>query len=209
MEEKKQEKQPLILLAKLQKMRVELLKCDLKMTGKNTFSKYDYFQLSDFMPDIMRIMLSNNVVSVNEINDKEASLTLINLDNTDDKLKFTLPLADAAVKGASSIQQVGAQSTYYRRYLYMIAFEISEADLQDEIGAPEANKQQQEDHPDLTVPAGDIEIKAVRRMLEETGVPEKAILDRYKVEKMEDLTKEQAFKAMKGLEETKKKIGKK
>ena len=41
---------------KLQKARVDLQKKELKKSGKNTYSNYDYFQLADFLPELNEIM---------------------------------------------------------------------------------------------------------------------------------------------------------
>ena len=48
MEKEKQ----LNLYQKLQKVRVELQNSKLKKSGKNTFSKYEYFELGDFLPKV-------------------------------------------------------------------------------------------------------------------------------------------------------------
>ena len=39
-----------------------------------------------------------------------------------------IPIAELTLKGANAIQNVGGLTTYTRRYLYMIAFEIAEND---------------------------------------------------------------------------------
>ena len=40
------------LYSKLQKVRVELQSSNLKKSGKNTYSKYEYFELGDFLPKV-------------------------------------------------------------------------------------------------------------------------------------------------------------
>ena len=40
---------------KLQKARVDLQSKGIKKSGKNTFAKYDYYELADFMPAVNSI----------------------------------------------------------------------------------------------------------------------------------------------------------
>jgi hypothetical protein len=46
-------------------------------------------------------------------------------------LFFSLPTADVSLKGAHPIQNLGAQQTYMRRYLYMQLMEVVENDQVD------------------------------------------------------------------------------
>lgn len=55
---------------------------------------------------------------------------------------FTKEAKEATVSGASAIQNVGATSTYMKRYMYMDLFEINENDIVDGTsGKPEEEKQ--------------------------------------------------------------------
>ena len=55
---------------------------------------------------------------------------------------FTKEAKEATVSGASAIQNVGATSTYMKRYMYMDLFEINENDIVDATsGKPEEEKQ--------------------------------------------------------------------
>ena len=57
-----------------------------------------------------------------------ATLTIINSENTDEKLTFTSPMSEASLKGCHNVQNLGAVQTYLRRYLWVNAFEIVEQD---------------------------------------------------------------------------------
>lgn len=125
---------------KLQKMRVELQALNIKKSGKNTYAGYEYFELGDFMPPINQLMQSNGVCSVVSYGAEAATLTLINIEKPEETITFTSPMANAELKGAHPIQNLGAVETYQRRYLYMTAFEIVEADALDATqGADNAN----------------------------------------------------------------------
>ncbi len=201
MAEQKQEKevkQPLKMLVKLQKMRVALIERDIEMTGENKYSNYKYFQLADFLPHVQKIMLNEMVTAVYELTSDKAVLTLINLEDFDDRVSFSLPTAEAGVKGASGIQQIGAQSTYLRRYLYMNAFEISENDIEDESKPQEDDKKKIEDIKNA--PISPAKVATIMKQLERTGIKAEQIVERYHVETIESITEElypRVFEALK------------
>lgn len=116
---------------KLAEMRVELQAKKLIKTGKNTYSKYEYYELSDFLPSCNSIAARHKTLFKFAINENTASLTLINLENLEDVIEFSIPTANVSIQGATAMQNIGAVTTYARRYLYMIAMEISEDDNLD------------------------------------------------------------------------------
>ena len=84
----------------------------------------------------------NYVVDIKneEIHDERlAVLTIIDIENPEDKIEFSSTVEDATVKGMLPIQQLGSIHTYLRRYLYMNALEIVESDIVD--GLPQ-NKEE-------------------------------------------------------------------
>ena len=118
---------------KLQKAKLELTKRDIKKSGKNTYTGFTYFELSDFLPHIVEILESLGLCSVINIGEKMAELAIINNDNPEDKTSVSIPVATASVKGANDMQNLGATQTYLRRYLYMLAFDIVENDISDSL----------------------------------------------------------------------------
>ena len=118
---------------KLQKAKLELTKRDIKKSGKNTYTGFTYFELSDFLPHIVEILESLGLCSVINIGEKMAELEIINIDNPEDKTSVSIPVAKASVKGANDMQNLGATQTYLRRYLYMLAFDIVENDISDSL----------------------------------------------------------------------------
>ncbi len=119
------------IYSKLQKARVELQKVDMTKSGINTFSKYKYFELGDFMPHINRIMLEVGLCGAISFAETQAELVIFDTES-DQKIVFYSPTADATVKGANAIQCLGSLHTYMRRYLWMLAFEIVEHDAVDQ-----------------------------------------------------------------------------
>ena len=130
---------------KLAEMRVELQAKKLIKTGKNTYSKYEYYELSDFLPSCNSIAAQHKTLFKFAINENTASLTLINLENLEDVIEFSIPTANVSIQGATAMQNIGAVTTYARRYLYMIAMEISEDDNLDTADTAEkVTKEQQQ-----------------------------------------------------------------
>jgi len=116
---------------KLQTVRVALQNKNLKKGKTNTYSGYQYYELADFLPELMQLMNDNKMTSVISFTNELATLTLIDMEKPDAQIIFTSPMSTAKLKAAHEIQNLGAVETYERRYLYMMAFEIVEADVLD------------------------------------------------------------------------------
>lgn len=114
---------------KLQSARVQLQQETLKKSGKNTYVNYEYFHLSDFLPAINEIFEEIGLCSIVTFTKEQAVMTIYNSENTNEQIQFTSPSADVTLKGCHPIQSIGAMQTYQRRYLYMTALEIVEADM--------------------------------------------------------------------------------
>lgn len=116
---------------KIQKMRVDLQGMNIKKSGKNKHMGYDYYELADIMPPINKLQDQYGTCSFVTFNETEAVLTIVNSEKPEEAIEFASPMKDAVLKGAHPIQNLGAVETYQRRYLYMAAFEIVEADTLD------------------------------------------------------------------------------
>lgn len=116
---------------KLNKARLLLQMKDLKKSGHNKFAGYQYFELSDFMPEVISIF--NEVGLCGYISFKEDLATLLIVDVAQDgkSIEITSPMRDANLKGTHPIQNLGAVETYTRRYLWVTAMEIVEHDALD------------------------------------------------------------------------------
>ena len=118
---------------KLQKMRVELQQKNIKKTGRNTYAKYDYFELADILPHINELQEKHKTCSFISFDREIAKLTILNSEKPEEHIEFTIPMATLDLKGANEVQNLGGAQTYSRRYLYLNAFEIVENDLFDAI----------------------------------------------------------------------------
>ena len=116
------------IYSKMQKARCEFQEKPLKKSGHNKFAGYHYFELGDFLPTINSLLEKYNLCSNISFDNDMATLTIVNAENTDEKLVFTSPMSEANLKGCHDVQNLGAVQTYLRRYLWVNAFEIVESD---------------------------------------------------------------------------------
>jgi len=115
------------IYAKLAQARVKLQEAKLKKTGHNSFAKYDYYQLDDFIPEINKINKELGLITLFGLSNEKATLTLFDIDNNN-SIEFSIPTAEVEIKGAMTIQNLGGEITYLKRYLYLNCYEIVEPD---------------------------------------------------------------------------------
>ena len=117
---------------KLQEARVKLHSTPLNKSGKNSFAKFNYFELADFIPTVTKIFNDLGLCGVVSFSATDAYLTVYNVDGEkDDFITFTSPLVMASMDRVQPIQSLGATHTYLRRYLWLMAMEIVENDAVD------------------------------------------------------------------------------
>lgn len=135
---------------KLQDARVQLQKTPLQKSGKNTYSGYSYFELSDFMPTVQEIFQQHGLCGVLSFGKEMAALVIHDVDSKD-AITFTSPMSTAALKGCHEVQNLGAVESYIRRYLWTTALEIVENDVLDATtGKDEPVKKKAEPAPAVT-----------------------------------------------------------
>lgn len=115
---------------KLAQARVDLQSVEMKKSGHNKFAGYNYFQLDDFLPHINNVFNKHGLCDVISIGAEYSTITIHDADS-DSVIVFGTHMAEAPLKGALPIQQLGSQHTYIRRYLYMLALNIVEHDSID------------------------------------------------------------------------------
>ena len=168
------------IFQKIQKARVELQKRDIKKTGINKYSNYKYFELGDFLPHINEICLEVGLYTEFEYGEEEAFLYLIDCDNPDIRRKWRTPIKVPALKGCTDIQAIGGSQTFSRRYLYMMAFEISETDI---VNNAEIDEDKQEGEQKI----GTVHLNVMKKLIEETETELKSFLKYAGVSKVEDV----------------------
>lgn len=123
---------------KIQLGKVKLLESDIKKTGRNNFSKYDYFELGDFLPTAIVILNDLKVFTYPTFTKESAILNVINIEDPNERFQLESPMASADLKGMHDIQNLGAVITYQRRYLYICLFDISENDYLDAVAGKDS-----------------------------------------------------------------------
>lgn len=128
---------------KIQLVKEQLAERQLKRTGENKFSGYKYYELGDFLPSIIELCNKNGLFTQITFTEDTGILNIIDTDNPIAGengsqefrvVSYTSPLKELELKGANKIQALGGTETYLRRYLYMNAFDIIEADMFDSEG---------------------------------------------------------------------------
>lgn len=115
---------------KLMSARIKLQQTELKKSGWNDFSKYNYFELSDYLPTIQDIFNEVGLCGVVSFGAELAELTIFEFEG-DGKISITSPMSTAKLKACHEVQNLGAVQTYIRRYLWQSALEIVEHDAVD------------------------------------------------------------------------------
>lgn len=189
-------------------IRVKLQDSKIKKTGKNKFAGFDYFELADFLPKLNELMLEESVNDLFTVEEEQATLTLIKGEERQTyKMPFTrfdTPLTfkkDKAgnfikdkndewvqVPSMQDIQYLGALNTYYKRYLYLNAFGITDGEVIDNMDNEELTSTKKPTTEKKEVKASPKQIELIKTLV--SDIPK--MLNYYKVENIEDLTIEQA-----------------
>lgn len=191
-------------------IRVELQNAKLKKSGKNKYAGFDYFELADFLPKLNELMLKEKVNDRFYIKDGYATLELQKGEEintyTMPFVLFSTPLTYKKDKSGNflknkdgeyiqmpsmqDIQYLGALNTYYKRYLYLNAFGITDGNVIDSMdnddleSAPEQEKK--------TVQVTNItpnQLELIKRLPVEQQVK---ILTKYNIDTLDKLTMVQA-----------------
>lgn len=117
------------------KIRVDLQKSKIKKSGKNKFAGFDYYELSDFLPKLNELMLEEGINDIFTIKDGIAKLILLKGDERQEYEmpfeRFATPVNKNGQASMQDIQYLGALNTYYKRYLYLNAFGITDGEVID------------------------------------------------------------------------------
>ena len=132
------------------KIRVDLQNTNLKKSGKNKFAGFSYFELADFLPALNKLMYEEGINDRFYIKDNEAILELIKGEEintyTIPFIMFDTPLNKNGQPSMQDIQYLGALNTYYKRYLYLNAFGITDGDIIDGMDNGNLVKKEEKDY---------------------------------------------------------------
>lgn len=111
----------------------------LKKSGHNSFAKYYYFELGDFLIPALEVFKKHGLCAYISFGTDVATMTIVSVEDGSN-IVLTSPMAPAELKGCHPIQNLGAVETYTRRYLWVAALEIVEHDAIDSSKPIESKK---------------------------------------------------------------------
>lgn len=121
---------------KLNKLRMEFLSRDVKKTGHNDYSNYDYFELEDILPVAVPLCNEIGLTTITSFKRNElgvyGTMRVVDIEATDKFIEIESASGMAALKACHDIQNVGAVETYHRRYLWTALLELTEHDAMEE-----------------------------------------------------------------------------
>lgn len=183
-------------------IRVKLQNAKLKKSGKNKFAGFDYFELADFLPKLNELMLEEGVndrFSIINNNDGSMTASLLLIKGNENQV-YTMPfvLFDTPinaktnektgevreVKSMQDIQYLGALNTYYKRYLYLNAFGITDGEVIDSM-----NNEELEPTPKEERKATQGQVAVLNKLSDEDKAK---VFEKYNVKSIEELTLKQA-----------------
>jgi hypothetical protein len=170
-------------------IRVELQNAKLKQSGKNTFAGFTYFELSDFLPKLNELMLKYKVNDHIIICKESAELTLL---LGEERQTYTIPFTvyetpknKNGFDSMQHIQYLGALNTYYKRYLYLNAFGITDGEVIDAMEQPQQKQQPSQQN------AQKITIDKVIELADVKGIATVKICEAYKIETLQHATSQE------------------
>lgn len=196
------------------KIRVKLQNSKIKKSGKNKFAGFEYYELGDFLPKLNELMLEENINDLFTIENDEVKLILMKGEEKQEyKMPFRIfetPLVLKKDKNGNflknsnneyieipsmqDIQYLGALNTYYKRYLYLNAFGITDGEVIDSMNSEEIKKPIKQETKEILITEKQIELI---KGLDQERV--KKALEYYEKENIEDLTLVQASQLIKKL----------
>lgn len=193
------------------KIRVELQNSKIKKSGKNRFAGFEYYELADFLPKLNELMLKEKVNDRFTIKDGLAMLELI---KGEERQEYTIPfqifptpLNKNGSPSMQDIQYLGALNTYYKRYLYLNAFGITDGEVIDSMDSANLQKgvtfkpNTKDQEKEIL-----ILMSKMKELVIDTNSDFEEIYKYYKVEDSSSMTLNQLEDCVKNLEQKKKKI---
>ena len=123
---------------KLAQARLKFLQAGASKSGKNMHLEFKYFELEDIVPTATQIFAELNLIHVVTFEDGVAKMVIMDAEDPVDEIQFIIPFREiepiVSNKGnvvTNPLQALGASITYLRRYLWMMALDIVEADSID------------------------------------------------------------------------------
>jgi hypothetical protein len=135
------ENKKLNIYQKIQMVKTQILRSNLKKSGKNKFAWFDYYELSDIIPTIIELCNQYQLFTHITFTNEEAVLSIIDAENPESLVQYKSPMRDLELKWCNQIQSLWGVETYQRRYLYLNCFDICESELFDAVTWDESKEE--------------------------------------------------------------------
>ena len=136
-------------------VRNEFAKAEVKRSGKNMQLSSMFYELADIVPVARVIFNKYRLIPHVTFDNGKAKMLIVDVDFPTERLGFELDIQSYdGNKAVTPPQAYGAVVTYYRRYLYMVALDIVEADyLDNNLTPPEVTEGANNETPKVAVSA--------------------------------------------------------
>lgn len=163
----------------------------LKKTGKNTFAGYEYWELTDYLPQSLIACKEVGLCPIISFDSEIATMRLVDVD-TGEEIVITSPMGSAALKGCHEVQNIGAVQTYQSRYLWQTVMQIIERDVLEATTGRDA--------PATKSKLDDKKLDEIQDWVDKSQTDVLSLCKFYKVNSLRELTPDQfthAINAMK------------
>ena len=117
---------------KINELRKKILELNLKKTGHNSFVKFKYYELGDFLPQVIELENELGLFSAFSLDDAIAVLKVYDTESGE-TVEFHSAVRDANVEKMIEVQRLGSIHTYIKRYLYYNYLNLTENDTVDSL----------------------------------------------------------------------------
>lgn len=123
---------------------------ELKKSGFNKFGNFAYYELEDLLPTIEQGCFENGLLMQFQFDNSKATIRFFNTDNPKEQYSNSIPLQSRELPNLpkmNEFQVYGSMMTYYKRYLLLNTFNISENSIIDNDNYEEMQKKDQSKKP--------------------------------------------------------------
>ena len=142
--------EPKNIYMKIAEVNHKLICTEVKKSGFNKFGNFAYYELEDLLPTIEQSCYENGLLMQFQFDNSKAVIRFINTDNPKETYSNSIPLQSRELPNLpkmNEFQVYGSMMTYYKRYLLLNTFNISERSIIDNDAYEEMQKKEKSKKP--------------------------------------------------------------
>lgn len=125
---------------KLALIQNELLAIPIAKSGKNKFGGFDYYELEDLIPPVIKLCIKYGCTPIFSFPTGKGVLKLVNWEDKEDVICIEVPFAELEkLPKMNYAQSSGTYQTYMKRYLLLHMFQFCEGEIIDATNHEETN----------------------------------------------------------------------